>query len=163
MPYRQSPDWEAQITDLRPVPHSFEAEEQVLASVLCGDPDAWKVAKRMLQPADFYRDRHQFIFSAMLRVAKTHGVNQITVAHDLALQGKDLLQACGGEAYLSMLIANMMSSVFIEDYCWVVKDCSERRAKLGKAKELQDEARQPSKENSKPKGGVRLIQAPHNE
>ena len=129
----------------RPVPADVDAEEAVLGSILVSwmhpDVNYLALARRLMAPADFYRDRHGWIFQAMIEVAaKGEHVHEIMVAHQLDLNGK--LKAAGGAAYLSHLVANTPTPIFIEDYARIVRDCSQARAQIGKAKRLEEDAYQ---------------------
>ncbi len=117
-------------------PHDMDAEEAVLGSLLI-DPEAvFKVAPR-LNPENFYRERHGWIFDAALALAeRSEPVNQITLAHELANRGR--LEACGGAAYLSHLIANTPTSIFIADYAQIVRKTSLLRGLIGASHQIEE-------------------------
>ena len=48
-------------------PHNLEAEQSILGAILL-DPAALAVASEHVATADFYRQAHQHIFSAMQRL-----------------------------------------------------------------------------------------------
>jgi replicative DNA helicase len=81
--------------------HSLEAEEAVLAAVLC-DNDVWGTIKHRLYIDDFYRAASRNIFEAMINLkARSEPINIITVANELERMG--LLSQSGGLEYLSAL------------------------------------------------------------
>ncbi|MFH1602481.1 MAG: DnaB-like helicase C-terminal domain-containing protein [Pseudomonadota bacterium] len=101
-------------------PNNLEAEEAVLGSVLI-DSDALPQLVSSLRPAAFYRDRHGWIYEAMLSLLNRDvAADQITVASELARSGR--LEACGGAAYLSHLVAATPTSVYAEYYAIIVAD-----------------------------------------
>ncbi len=100
-------------------PHNIEAEEAVIASLLV-DPEAiYRIAPK-LKPQDFFREQNATIYGACrLLWDRNEAINQITVAHELARQGQ--LEAIGGVAYLSRLIADLPTSVGAEHYASIVQ------------------------------------------
>ncbi len=99
-------------------PHDIDAEEAVIGSLLIDGSAIFKVTG-MLQPADFYSERNALVYQASLSLyERNEAINQITVAQELARREK--LDACGGAAYLSHLIAICPTSLDIEDYARIV-------------------------------------------
>jgi replicative DNA helicase len=99
-------------------PHDTDAEEAVIGSLLIDGSSIHKVAA-ILQPADFYNERNSLIYGACLSLyERDDAIDQITVAQELDRQGK--LEACGGAANLSHLIANCPTSLDIEHYGQIV-------------------------------------------
>lgn len=68
--------------------------------------------------------------------SNVRSIHQITVAHQLGLEGK--LEACGGAAYLSHLIANCPTTVFAEDYARIVHDLAIKRGLIGAARQIEE-------------------------
>ena len=121
-------------------PHDLAAEEAVLGSCFIDFEALAKVA--WLRPEDFYREKNQWVFSAMLKLHQEgKPTNQIIVGHALAQQGK--LEAMGGAAYISECIRLTPTSVHVKYYADIVKDCAERRQKLREADKLVREAYKP--------------------
>jgi replicative DNA helicase len=108
-------------TDKLP-PHCIEAEEAVLGSILI-DPERLNDVRAIIGSEDFFRDRNQWIFEAMLNL--DGGVDQITVTKELERIGK--LDAIGGAAYLSHLVSITPTSLHARHYAEVVKRESFRR------------------------------------
>ena len=103
-------------------PHDVDAEEAVIGSLLIDGSAIFKVAP-ILVPLDnkspFYTERNAWIYDTCLSLyERDEAINQITVAQELDRQGK--LEACGGAAYLSRLIAICPTSLDIEDYAQIV-------------------------------------------
>ena len=105
-------------------PHSIEAEEAVLGSLLVDGEAYWQVAG--LLASDFYREKNADVFGAMKAlVARGRAIDQLTVATELA--DKQKLEAIGGGAYLSHLVGVTPTSVHIEHYAGIVREMSLRR------------------------------------
>jgi replicative DNA helicase len=103
-------------------PHDVDAEEAVIGSLLIDGSAIFKVAPLLVplnNKSPFYTERNVWIYDACLALyERDEAINQITVAQELDRQGK--LEACGGAAYLSRLIANCPTSLDIEDYAQIV-------------------------------------------
>ena len=99
-------------------PHDVDAEEAVIGSLLIDGTAIFKIAS-FLQPADFYYDQNQWMYSACLSLyQRSDAINQITLAQELSRQGR--LEAAGGAAHLSYLISNCPTSLDIEHYAQIV-------------------------------------------
>lgn len=108
-------------------PHNQDAEEAVNGSILL-DGSLIKIVQ--IEPGDFYYEPNRLIFQAMLDL-KEQGtvINQITLAQRLAEENH--LEAIGGAAYLSHLIANCPTSLDCADYAAIVKRLSVCRQLIG--------------------------------
>ncbi|GAI15664.1 unnamed protein product [marine sediment metagenome] len=99
-------------------PRDIDAEEAVVGSLLIDGSAIYKIAA-LLQPPDFYHEQNQRLYGACLSLyQRNEAINQITVAQELDRQNK--LDACGGAAYLSHLIANCPTSLDVEHYAQIV-------------------------------------------
>jgi len=99
-------------------PHDTDAEEAVNGSLLIDGSAIYKI-DTFLQQQDFYSERNREIYGACLSLyQRNEAINQITVAQELARQEK--LEACGGAAYLSHLVASCPTSLDIEHYAQIV-------------------------------------------
>jgi replicative DNA helicase len=86
-------------------PHSLEAEESVLGSMLLSQEAITDVSE-ILTPADFYKESHGIIFQTALSLfASGEPVDPVTMAESLRAQGN--LEKVGDRSY----ILNLMSSV----------------------------------------------------
>jgi replicative DNA helicase len=105
-------------------PSDLEAEEAVLGSVLI-DPEAMpKVA--FLKAEDFYREKNRWAWGCCLALYQRGvGVNQITVAHELA--GAKRLEAAGGPGFLAHLVSQTPTSVHVVYYAEIVARLSSYR------------------------------------
>ncbi|MDA1095713.1 MAG: replicative DNA helicase [Chloroflexi bacterium] len=103
-------------------PHNDEAEEGILGSLLI-DNDATPRVSAFLQPTDFFRQKHAWVYEACVSLmARNDPVNQISVADELARRQR--LDDTGGLPFLSHLIATVPTSVYAENYAQVVRRLS---------------------------------------
>jgi len=105
-------------------PHSAEAEESVLGSILI-DRDAVIEVAELLRPEDFYRQVHALIYAAMLDLfERREPIDIVTVAE--ALERTENLETVGGRAYLGTLSNQTPTAVHAVQYARIV----ERKALL---------------------------------
>ena len=99
-------------------PHDVEAEKAVLGSLLIDSEGIFKVAI-FLRPEDFFSPENQWIYDACFSLyQRNEGINQITVAHELAQKGR--LEEAGGAAYLSHLVSIVPTSLHVEHFAQIV-------------------------------------------
>jgi len=116
-------------------PHDSDAEESVNGSLLIDGAAIYKIAT-FLQQSDFYTEQNQWIYGACLSLYhRSEAINQITVAQELARQGR--LEACGGAAYLSRLISIVPTSLDIEHYAQIVYRLSVMRHLINAAGQIE--------------------------
>jgi len=116
-------------------PHSLEAEEAVLGSILVDSEAFYKVS--FLKPEDFHRDKNAWVYQACVELAN-NGIerDQTTVAHALANKGK--LEPVGGASYLSHLISETATSVHILYYAEIVKRCADYRRLVTSSQRIEE-------------------------
>jgi len=99
-------------------PHDIDAEESVIGSLLIDGSAIHKIAT-FVKPQDFFYEQNNWLFDACVSLyRRSDAINQITVAQELARQGR--LEAIGGAAKLSYLIANCPTSLDLEHYAQIV-------------------------------------------
>ena len=99
-------------------PHDIDAEEAVIGSLLIDGSAVHKIAI-FLQPSEFFYEQNQWLYGSCLSLyQRNDAINQITLAQELRSQGR--LEAVGGAAQLSQLIANCPTSLDIEHYAKIV-------------------------------------------
>jgi len=114
-----------QRTSGRVPPHSIEAEESVLGSVLMS-VDALNEVMDQLEPEDFYTPAHQAIFRAIRNLFNSNqAVDAITVSEELRRSSE--LERVGGVSYVTSLLDIVPSAANIEYYASVVEEHSQRR------------------------------------
>ena len=120
------------VMDIKVMPHSLESEEAVLGALLI-DNAAYFDISSYLEPDDFYRDKNRWIYEAR---QKLEMCDQVTMAHQLALDGR--LEAMGGAAYLSQLIANVATSVHIKYYADILHKLGDSRRLINVGNRISD-------------------------
>lgn len=113
------------------IPHSREAEEATIGSVLI-DPACYFTLAGLLKGEDFYIHRNRFVWESFGRLQKKRTpIDLLTVCEELAQDGK--LDEIGGSAYLTSLINQVPTSINAEAYARVVADHSVRRRMISAA------------------------------
>ncbi len=116
------------------LPHSEESERAVLAAVLLS-PHVLPVVSGRLQADDFYLERHQAIFQAMLDLQEQGSeIDLRTLQAHLELKGT--FERIGGFAYLAGLDLDLPDLGGIENYSEIVKERSVRRRLVQAMSEL---------------------------
>ncbi len=116
------------------VPHSREAEEAVLGSVLI-NPESYYDVASFLRADDFYIHRHRWIWETFGRLHDRRiPIDFLTVSEELEQHGQ--LSEVGGPAYLSTLINNVPSSLHAEAYGKLVEETAIRRKMLAAANDI---------------------------
>ena len=119
-------------------PHSNEAEESVLGSILL-DNDCINNIQEKLHGEDYYKPAHKHIFEAMTELYdKQIPIDIISLTQ--RLKDKELLQNCGGPDYISHLANVAPSSAHAPHYAQVVKDMSIRRRVIHECSNIIAEA-----------------------
>lgn len=107
---------------LKVPPHSIEAEQSVLGSLML-DNESWEKTADLLVEHDFYRRDHQLIFRAIADLfEQSQPVDVITLAEYHDKRGE--LDKVGELAYLGMLARNTPSSANIIAYASIVRERS---------------------------------------
>jgi replicative DNA helicase len=116
------------------VPHSREAEEAVIGSVLI-NPDAYYDVAQFLRSEDFYIHRHRWIWEVFTRLHERRTpIDFLTVTEELDQLGQ--MAEVGGPAYITALISNVPSSLHAEAYGRIVEQASVRRKMLEAANQI---------------------------
>lgn len=125
-------------------PHNVEAEEAVLGSLLI-DPDAIIRIVTFLDPADFYVERHSWIYEAIRDLyERREPADLVTLTDELERQGR--LGEVGGSAYLSGLINATPTSIHVEYYARIVERTAVLRRLIDAAGQIARLAYQDTEE-----------------
>ena len=115
-------------------PHSVEAEQSVLGSVLL-DKDAMISVSETLIPEDFYKEAHRVIYECMLKLYNNQSeIDLITLADELRDQG--YLDDIGGIAYITSLSTIVPTTSNIKYYINIVKEKSISRQLISAANDI---------------------------
>jgi replicative DNA helicase len=106
-------------------PHSIEAEEAVLGSLLI-DPDAIFEVSTFLKPESFYREQNRWIYESMLELYdRREPIDFVTLTEVLRQRGQ--LNDAGGEGYLIDLLNAVPTSINAHAYGRLVEQAAVRR------------------------------------
>ncbi|MFW6185028.1 MAG: replicative DNA helicase, partial [Chloroflexota bacterium] len=112
-------------------PHSAEAEEAVLGSLLI-DPDAILDVASFLKAEAFYREPNKWIYQAILDLHEAREpLDFITLTE--VLRKRNQLDDVGGEAYLISLLNAVPTSVNARSYARLVEGAALRRRMISAA------------------------------
>jgi replicative DNA helicase len=130
------PQGDKNIEKLKVPPHSIEAEQSVLGSMLI-DPESWDKVAELVTETDFYNRSHQTIFRAIVRLLNTNQpIDLITVSEEL--EKHDELDDAGGFAYLGELAKNTPSSANVASYAQIISERAITRELIGVAHEIAE-------------------------
>jgi replicative DNA helicase len=116
------------------VPHSREAEEAVIGSVMI-NPEAYYDVAEFLQAEDYYIHRHRWIWEAFTRLHERRTpIDILTVTEELDQMG--YLGEVGGSAYLTALITNVPTALHATAYGHIVEETAIRRRMLEAANKV---------------------------
>jgi replicative DNA helicase len=124
------------VESLRVPPHSVEAEQSVLGGLML-DNDAWVQVADKLTDADFYRRDHASIFRAIEALANDGKPYDIVTLAEW-LDNNELLESCGGLAYLAQLADNTPTAANIAAYAGIVRDRSVLRGLIRAGTEIAE-------------------------
>ena len=119
---------------MRIPPHSVEAEQSVLGSILL-DKDAMISVSETLVPEDFYKEAHKVIYESMLKLYNSQSeIDLITLTDELRDQG--YLDDIGGIAYITSLSTVVPTTSNIKYYVNIVKEKSISRQLISAANDI---------------------------
>jgi replicative DNA helicase len=123
---------------LKVPPHSLEAEQAVLASVLLNN-DLMNDVVEIVRSDDFYQGAHRTLFSTMVELyERGRAIDQLTLSE--ALNTRDAASEVGGLSYLSELIHNIPTTANVADYARLVKEKAILRKMIAVAQQVTNSA-----------------------
>lgn len=126
----------SQLHSLKMPPHSIEAEQAVLGSLML-DNQRWDTVSELITERDFYSRHHQLIFAEMhLLVKNTTPIDLITLSE--SLESKDILSDVGGFAYLAELSKNTPSAINVVAYAHIIRQQAILRELISVSNEIAD-------------------------
>jgi replicative DNA helicase len=107
------------------MPHSIEAEQQLLGAILTNN-DIYDRVAAIIGPKHFYDPVHARIFDiAAARIAKNNLASPVTLKS--FMEEDEGLKELGGPAYLARLAGAAISGFAVRDYAQMIYDLSVRR------------------------------------
>ncbi len=118
-------------------PQNLEAEISVLGGVLL-ENEALNRVLEILTPADFYRETHRKIFSAMIQLYESgEPADLITLSEVLKKRGE--LEEVGDIEFLNSLVNSVPTAANISYYAKIIKEKSIVRKLINRATEIVSE------------------------
>ncbi|MEJ6401577.1 replicative DNA helicase [Yoonia sp. 2307UL14-13] len=127
---------EATSADL--MPHSIEAEQQLLGAILTNN-DVYDRVASVIGPKHFYDPVHARIFeTAAARISKNALASPVTLK--AFLEDDEGLKELGGPAYLARLAGAAISAFAARDYAQMIYDMATRRELINLGRDIADKA-----------------------
>jgi replicative DNA helicase len=119
-------------------PQDIEAEKSLLGAILISD-GALPEILTIIKPRDFYDERHQMIFEAMMSLYDQHKpVDLLTVTTELRTKKK--LKDVGGAPYLTELSGFVPAATHAKAYAEIIEKTSTRRRLIKAGNEIANKA-----------------------
>ncbi len=116
-------------------PQNIEAEKSLLGSMLLDEDAMIKIAD-ILSANDFYEDRHQTIFDAMVSLYEKQRPLDIITVTDI-LKDRKKLDIVGGVSYLTSLASSLPSSANVVRYGEIISNKATLRRLIAAANEIE--------------------------
>ena len=119
-------------------PQAPELEMAVLGALML-EKDALTSVIDLLKPESFYKDSHQRIYRAVIRLFdKSEPIDQLTVVHELREMGE--LEAAGGPFYVANLTLKVNSAANVEYHARIITETAIKRELIRISSEIQRDA-----------------------
>ncbi len=126
------------------IPQNAEAEASLLGALLIDSDAIVKIADNV-SPADFFDQRHQRIYEAILQLYEGHSAIDVLTLSD-RLKNNGYLDGIGGPAYLTELTNYVPTAAHVEQYAEIVAQKAMRRRLIAASKEIADMSSDESKQ-----------------
>ncbi|MEH6673208.1 MULTISPECIES: replicative DNA helicase [unclassified Sulfitobacter] len=122
------------------MPHSIEAEQQLLGAILTNN-DIYDRVASVIGPKHFYDPVHARIFEvAAARIAKNNLASPVTLK--AFMEDDEGLKELGGPAYLVRLAGAAISAFAVRDYAQMIYDLAVRRDLIQLGRDISAKAAQ---------------------
>jgi len=126
------------VTDVDTMPHSIEAEQQLLGAILTNN-DLFDRVASIIGPKHFYEPVHARIFeTAASKISKNALASPVTLK--TYLEDDEGLKELGGPAYLVRLAGAAISGFAARDYAQMIYDLSVRRDLIRLGRDISGKA-----------------------
>lgn len=125
-----------EVEQLKIPPHSLEAEQSVLGSMLIA-PDSWDKVVEILGVDDFYNRAHRVVYAAIVKLLEQNQAVDTTTVKN-ALEQHNQLEEAGGFAYLIELAQNTPSAANVVAYANIIKERAVVRELIGVAHDIAE-------------------------
>jgi len=128
-------------------PQNLEAEQSLIGALLIDKNSFDKIAD-IVNPEDFYKDAHRYIFETMRNLySKQEPIDLLTVTN--ALEEKNILDKVGGRSYIANLANLVPTSSHIIQYANIIKKKATLRRLQTTAAEIMGLASEEDKDIDK--------------
>ncbi|OUS22027.1 replicative DNA helicase [Litorivita pollutaquae] len=129
---------DAEVQSPDTMPHSIEAEQQLLGAILTNN-DVFDRVASIISADHFYDPVHARIYeTAAARIAKNNLASPVTLK--AFFEDDDGLKELGGPAYLARLAGSAISAYAVRDYAQMIYDLAIRRELIGLGQEIAAKA-----------------------
>ncbi|MEO9653204.1 MAG: replicative DNA helicase [Roseobacter sp.] len=120
------------------MPHSIEAEQQLLGAILTNN-DVYDRVASIIGASHFYDPVHTRIYDiAASRIAKNNLASPVTLK--AFMEDDEGLKELGGPAYLARLAGAAISAFAVRDYAQMIYDLAVRRDLIKLGRDISDKA-----------------------
>jgi len=127
------------VQDAETVPHSIEAEQQLLGAILTNN-DVYDRVASIIRSKHFYDPVHARIFDvAAARIAKNNLASPVTLK--AYFEDDEGLKELGGPAYLARLAGAAIGAYAVRDYAQMIYDLAVRRELIRLGQDISARAR----------------------
>ena len=127
------------VQDAETVPHSIEAEQQLLGAILTNN-DVYDRVAAIIRSKHFYDPVHARIFDvAAARIAKNNLASPVTLK--AYFEDDEGLKELGGPAYLARLAGAAIGAYAVRDYAQMIYDLAVRRELIRLGQDISARAR----------------------
>ena len=120
------------------MPHSIEAEQQLLGAILTNN-DVYDRVASIIRPEHFYDPVHTRIYeTAAARIAKNNLASPVTLK--AFMEDDEGLKELGGPAYFARLAGAAISAFAVKDYAQMIYDLAVRRDLINLGRTISDKA-----------------------
>ncbi|MHA6345192.1 replicative DNA helicase [Roseivivax sp. CAU 1761] len=132
------PRGRAEIDSPDTMPHSIEAEQQLLGAILTNN-DVYDRVAAIISAKHFYEPVHARIYEiAAARIAKNNLASPVTLK--AFMEDDEGLKELGGPAYLVRLAGAAVSSFAVRDYAQMIYDLAVRRDLIALGRDISSKA-----------------------
>jgi len=125
-------------------PQSIEAEQSLLGALLI-DKRAFDKMADIIEPDDFYKDTHRYIYEGMLTLySKQEPIDILTTSN--ILEERKQIEIIGGRSYLASLSQLVPTSSHVVQYAHIIKKKATLRRLQNVSSEISDLAGQEDEE-----------------
>lgn len=124
------------------MPHSIDAEQAVLGALML-DNDRWDDVITLVRCEDFFSGPHRKIFKGINELAKSNSPFDLITLSEL-LERQNIIDQCGGFAYLAELSKNTPSAANIVAYARILAEKSQLRQLYLLGNQLTRDVQQPN-------------------